>query len=159
LLWNCAARRIEAGGPGGFNRARWGGEMNVLHETSFQTEPLPRNQEALDGYFGTFFELMRQTLAAGGSELGLAMSLFSLAVSIRATNILEIGRFKGFSTLALASALKFIDTGWDEPAQHKARPDVDYAKLEAPRQRRLVSIDPVPTADAARLIERAGLRG
>jgi len=127
------------------------------HETSFRTEPLPKNLEPLDGYFGTFFELMRQTLAAGGSELGLAMSLFSLAVSTRATNVLEIGRFKGLSTLALASALKFIDAGWEESSHHKQRPDIDYPAFEAPRQRRLISIDPVPTAEATALIERAGL--
>jgi len=127
------------------------------HETTFTTEPLPKNLEPLDGYFGTFFELMRQTLAAGGSELGLAMSLFSLAVSTRATNVLEIGRFKGLSTLALASALKFIDMGWEESSHHKQRPDMDYSAFEAPRQRRLISIDPVPTAEATALIERAGL--
>ncbi|WNC45336.1 hypothetical protein RHI63_01070 [Thermosynechococcus sp. GLH187] len=55
---------------------------------------------------------MRKALVAGGSELGLGMTLFSLAVSIRATRIIEIGRFKGFSTLCLASALRFIDIGW-----------------------------------------------
>jgi len=131
--------------------------MNVSPETTFPTEPLPRNHEPLDGYFGTFFELMRQTLAAGGSELGLAMTLFSLAVSTRATNVLEIGRFKGLSTLALASALKFVDTGWDEAAHLKQRPDMDYPAFEAPRKRRLVSIDPFPTAEATALIERAGL--
>ena len=131
--------------------------MIARHETSFTTEPLPKNLEPLDDYFGTFFQLMRQTLAAGGSELGLAMSLFSLAVSTRAASVLEIGRFKGLSTLALASALKFIDTGWQESAHHKQRPDIDYAAFEAPRQRRVISIDPVPTKEAADLIERAGL--
>lgn len=131
--------------------------MIACHETSFTTEPLPKNLEPLDDYFGTFFQLMRQTLAAGGSEFGLAMSLFSLAVSTRAASVLEIGRFKGLSTLALASALKFIDTGWQESAHHKQRPDIDYAAFEAPRHRRVISIDPVPTKEAADLIERAGL--
>jgi predicted O-methyltransferase YrrM len=131
--------------------------MNVSPEQMMSTEPLPKNREPLDGYFGTFFELMRGSLASGGSELGLAMTLFSLAVSIRAASIVEVGRFKGFSTLALASALKFVDAGWDEPAQHKQRPDVNYATFEAPKPRRVISIDPFPTEEATRLIERAGL--
>jgi hypothetical protein len=131
--------------------------MNVAPETTFLNELRPKNFEPLDGYFGTFFELMRQTLAAGGSELGLAMTLFSLAVSTRATNVVEIGRFKGLSTLALARALKFVDTGWDEASRLKQRPDIDYPAVEAPRKRRLMSIDPFPTEEATTLIERAGL--
>lgn len=132
--------------------------MPVSDEQLMPTEALPANQAPLDPYFGTFLQLLRQTLSSGGSELGLPMTLFSLAVSIRAAHIVEIGRFKGLSTLALASALKFIDIGWDEPAQHKQRPDIDYAALEAPRPRRVVSIDPFPTVEAATLIDQAGLR-
>jgi hypothetical protein len=131
--------------------------MSVSVEQLFANEALPKNLGPLDGYFGTFFQLMRQSLAAGGSELGVSMTLFSLAVSIRAANIVEIGRFKGLSTLALAGALKFNDLGWDEPAQHKQRPDVDYTGFEAPRPRRVISIDPNPTEDATHLIEQAGL--
>jgi hypothetical protein len=134
--------------------------MKLSTEQQFEllrAETLPKNLEPLDGYFGSFFELMRQTLAAGGSEFGLAMTLFSLAVSTRATNVLEIGRFKGLSTLALASALKFIDVGWEESLHHKQRPDVDYETFEAPRARRVISIDPYPTVEATALIERAGL--
>jgi hypothetical protein len=85
------------------------------------TEGLPKNLEPLDGYFGTFFEFLRRGLASGGSELGLPLTLFSLAVSTRASSLVEIGRFKGLSTVALASALKFNDIGWDEPQQHKQR--------------------------------------
>ena len=126
-------------------------------EQLMPTEALPKNLEATDGYFGRFFDLLRRSLASGGSELGLPLTLFSLAVSTRASHLVEIGRFKGLSTLALASALKFNDTGWDEPRQHKQRPDVDYAALEKPRQRRLISVDPFPTEEARRVIEEAGL--
>ncbi|HEY7791068.1 MAG TPA: class I SAM-dependent methyltransferase [Vicinamibacterales bacterium] len=126
-------------------------------EQRMPTEALPKNREPLDGYFGRFFELLRGGLASGGSELGLPMTLFSLAVSTRATQLVEIGRFKGLSTVALASALKFNDIGWDEPRQHKQRPGMDYAAFEAPRRRRLVSIDLCPTAEATEAIEQAGL--
>ena len=126
-------------------------------EQRMHTERLPKNLEAMDPYFGRFFGLMRGALASGGSELGLAMTLFSLAVSIRAAHIVEIGRFRGLSTLALASALKFNDIGWDEPEQHKQRPDVRYDLLEGPQSRRLLSIDPFPTEEADRLVAEAGL--
>lgn len=131
--------------------------LNVSCEQLMPTEDLPKNLEPLDGYFGTFFEFLRRGLASGGSELGLPLTLFSLAVSTRASSLVEIGRFKGLSTVALASALKFNDIGWDEPQQHKQRPDVNYAAFEAPRQRRLVSIDPFPTREATQVIEEAGL--
>jgi predicted O-methyltransferase YrrM len=131
--------------------------MRVSDEQLMPTERLSKNLQPLDGYFGPFFQLMRESLATGGSELGLPMTLFSLAVSIRAASIVEIGRFKGLSTLALASALRFIEIGWEEPAHNKQRPDVDYLAHEGPRQRRVVSIDPFPTQEAADLITRAGL--
>ncbi len=126
-------------------------------EQRMRTENLPRNLEAVDPYFGPFFTFMRRSLSSGGSELGLAMTLFSLGVSIRAAQIVEIGRFKGMSTLALASALRFNDMGWDEPEQHRQRPDVPYQLLEGPRTRRLISIDPFPTTEADRVIAEAGL--
>ncbi|XFA72423.1 class I SAM-dependent methyltransferase [Thermosynechococcaceae cyanobacterium Okahandja] len=131
--------------------------MSFSPESLMATEPLHQNQEAMDSYFGSFFGLMRKALVAGGSELGLGMTLFSLAVSIRASRIIEIGRFKGFSTLCLASALRFIDVGWQEPQQHKQRPDIDYKDWEAPKQRQLLSIDPFPTQEAADLIVAAKL--
>ena len=62
-------------------------------EYYMQTEFLGQNQEKMDAYFGAFFELMRTALVAGGSEFGLGMTLFSLAVSIKAEKIIEIGRF------------------------------------------------------------------
>ena len=79
--------------------------MSYSAEQLMQTEFLPKNHEKIDDYFGTFFEYMRRSLASGGSELGLGMTLFSLIVSTRSTRIIEIGRFKGFSTLCIASAL------------------------------------------------------
>jgi predicted O-methyltransferase YrrM len=85
------------------------------------------------------------------------VSLFSLAASIRATVIIEIGRFKGFSTLALAGALRFLDIGWDEPLQHKQRPDVDYSRIEGRKSRRLYSIDPYPDPEALGVLQEAGL--
>lgn len=132
--------------------------MSVSPEYLMRTEFLAKNQEKMDSYFGEFFSLMRRALVAGGSELGLGMTLFSLAVSIRASRIVEIGRFKGFSTLCLASALRFIDVGWQEPQQHKQRPDIDYAEWEAPKQRQLLSIDPFPTQEAEDLIAEANLK-
>ncbi|AXY68498.1 class I SAM-dependent methyltransferase [Thermosynechococcus sichuanensis E542] len=131
--------------------------MSFSPEYLMTTEALAHNQNKMDGYFGDFFGLMRKALVAGGSELGLGMTLFSLAVSIRATRIIEIGRFKGFSTLCLASALRFIDIGWQEPQQHKQRPDVDYSEFEAPKKRQLLSIDPFPTKEAEELILEANL--
>lgn len=131
--------------------------MNYSPEQRMRTEFLPENSEPMDRYFGNFFELMRRSLVAGGSELGLGMTLFSLAVSIKAVKIIEIGRFKGFSTLCLASALKFLDIGWQEPLQHKQRPDIDYSNLEEPQKRLLVSIDPFPTEEATNLIQEAEL--
>jgi predicted O-methyltransferase YrrM len=131
--------------------------VNQSFEQQMQTELLPKNQEVMDGYFGSFFQFMRQSLVSGGSEFGLGMTLFSLAVSIRANTIIEIGRFKGFSTLCLASALRFLEIGWQEPRQHKQRPDIDYEAFEAPRSRRLISIDPFPTEEAQTLIQEANL--
>ncbi|URR36064.1 class I SAM-dependent methyltransferase [Thermosynechococcus sp. HN-54] len=131
--------------------------MSFSQEYLMTTEPLTDNQKRMDGYFGNFFGLMRRSLVAGGSELGLGMTLFSLAVSIRATRIIEIGCFKGFSTLCLASALRFIDIGWQEPQQHKQRPDIDYREFEAPKKRQLLSIDPFPTKEAEELIAEANL--
>lgn len=125
---------------------------------SFVTESLPRNEEPVDPYFGKMWGLLRRSLVAGGSEFGLGAMLFSLAVSIQARTVVEIGRFKGFSTLALASALRFLEeVGWDEPAQHKQRPDIDYTRLQANHERVLISVDPAPTPEASALIKEAGL--
>jgi predicted O-methyltransferase YrrM len=131
--------------------------VNQSFEQQMPTEFLHKNQEAMNAYFGSFFQLMRQSLVSGGSELGLGMTLFSLAVSIRASTIIEIGRFKGFSTLCLASALRFLEIGWQEPRQHKQRPDINYDAFENPNSRRLISIDLFPTEEAIKLIQEANL--
>lgn len=126
-------------------------------EQHFPTDPtLTSNQEPLGSYFGEFLSLLRASLAPGGSEFGLGLTLFSLAVSTRAANCLEIGRFKGFSTLALASACKLQDIGWKEPQLAEQRPGIDYVAL-AKAPRRVISIDPFPTKEADELLERAGL--
>ena len=131
--------------------------MQYSPEQQMQTEVLPKNREEVDAYFGSFFQFMRSSLAAGGSEFGLGTTLFSLVISIKAVKIIEIGRFKGFSTLAIASALKFLDIGWEEPLQHKQRPDMNYQEFEQPKQRKLFSIDPFPTEEAFTLIQNADL--
>lgn len=130
---------------------------NFSPEQKMQTEFISKNYQKPDNYFGEFFSYMKQSLVAGGSELGLGMTLFSLAVSIKATRIIEIGRFKGFSTLCLASALKFIDIGWQEPQQHQQRPDINYDVIENPGAGLLISIDPFPTIEAQNLITRTNL--
>jgi glycosyltransferase involved in cell wall biosynthesis/predicted O-methyltransferase YrrM len=126
-------------------------------EQTFPLADLPRNNEPMDPYFGQFIGLLRRSLANGGSEMGLGLSLFSLAASIRAATVIEIGRFKGFSTLALASALRLLDIGWDEAPISKERPEIDYATFEGPRKRRLFSIDPFPTPEAKALLAEADL--
>jgi predicted O-methyltransferase YrrM len=131
--------------------------MNASMESRFRQQCLPINQALMDPFFGDLFSLMRRSLSAGSSELGLGMSLFSLVVSIRAANVVEIGRFRGFSTLCLASGLRMVDLGWQEPSHNKQRPDVDYPFHEGPRKRTLISIDPHPTQEAIDLIEEANL--
>lgn len=130
-------------------------KSGLSQEQMMEAEDL--TQTPADPYFGPFLNELRQALSVGGSELGLGLSLFSLAVSIRAATIIEIGRFKGFSTLALAGALKFIDDGWQEPEQHKQRPDMDYDRFEKAHTYRLFSIDPHPTGEALERIQKAGL--
>jgi hypothetical protein len=112
-------------------------------------EPLP--------YFGEFLSLLRREVQPGGSELGLGMCLFSLAASIRAACVVEIGRFRGFSTLALAGAMKWNALGWKEPPEAAQRPDVNYDAFHAPKKHRVVSIDKFPDPAAPALIEEAGL--
>jgi predicted O-methyltransferase YrrM len=131
--------------------------MSVSLEARFRQHRLPLNQARMDPFFGDFFRLMRKSLSAGSSEFGMGMSLFSLVVSIRAANVVEIGRFRGFSTLCLASGLRLVDLGWQEPAHNKQRPDVDYPYHEGPRKRTLISIDPHPTQEAIDLVEEANL--
>jgi Methyltransferase domain len=121
------------------------------------TEILTHNQESVGNYFGTFFDYMRSSLVSGGSEFGLGITLFSLVVSTRSKRLIEIGRFKGFSTLCLASALKFLDIDWQEPAQHKQRPDINYQVFENSQKGKLLSIDPFPTEEAEKLIKETNL--
>lgn len=126
-------------------------------EKEFSQEILLGNHRSFDPFYGPFFKHLRASLSDGGSEFGLAMTLFSLVVTTQAQDIIEIGRFRGFSTLALAGGLRFLDEGWQEPVQHQQRPDVNYAELHAPKPRKLISIDPIPTKEAETLICETGL--
>ena len=122
------------------------------HEKQFPVQSLPRNQQPMDPFFGGFMGALRAAIEPGSSEFGLGLSLFSLAVSINARCMVEIGRFRGFSTFALSSALRFLEIGWDEPGHHCIRPDVDYVEFSLPCKRELYSIDPVPLPEAERLL-------
>src|ERR1700687_5189856 len=95
-----------------------------------------RSPEEL-AYFGQFTDALNAGLTERGSEFVLGLTLFSLLVSIRAERAIEIGRFQGFSTLALAGALRFCDWGWDEHPSHRQRShEIDYEVLEAPKLRK-----------------------
>ena len=126
-------------------------------EQHMAQEDLAENRQPLPPEFGSYLSLLRGALCVGGSEFGLGLMLMSLTASIRAANIAEIGRFRGFSTLALAAGLALADAGWREPLAARQRPDIDYNRLLNPRKRRLVSIDPSPTPEADALIAEAGL--
>jgi FkbM family methyltransferase len=132
--------------------------LSTSPEATFPDDPaMTANKEPLGPFFGEMLSLLRTSLAPGGSELGLGLMLFSLAASTRAANIVEIGRFKGFSTLALAAALKLQDIGWQECASGEQRPDVDYPALKAKRPRQVISIDPFPMKEADELLTKADL--
>ena len=111
----------------------------------------------MSDFFGPFLDMLCRAPQLGGSEFELGLSLFSLAVNLKARRIIEIGRFTGFSTLALAGALKFIDEGWPVPEAQKQRPDVDYQALLSPGPRKLFSVDPLPRPEAVQRIDAAGL--
>lgn len=109
-------------------------------------------------FFGSFFSEIDRQLVALGSEYGLGLTLFSLTVSIQARTIIEIGRFKGFSTFAFAAALRFLDEGhMHHPVAHRQRPDVDYAGLEATCRRMVISIDLTLQPEVMPMLSRWGL--
>lgn len=109
----------------------------------------------IDPFLGDGLSLLRGALADGGSEFGTGLMLFSLATAIQARELVEIGRFQGFSTLALAMACRLQDLGWQEPARAEQRPDVDYRAVKPPP--RVVSIDPVARPEAEALLAQADL--
>jgi hypothetical protein len=100
-----------------------------------------------NNYFG-FLTQFGGYLCQNSSEIGLQVMLFALAVSIQAENIIEIGRFKGSSTLALASALLFLDTKMIDVNEHCQRKDIDYQRLNNYIERKLYTIDPSPQGEA-----------
>jgi predicted O-methyltransferase YrrM len=130
---------------------------HLVHETDVLPQQLPRNCAPMDPFFGSFLGAMRKAIEPCSSEFGLGLSLFSLAVSINASTIVEIGRFRGFSTFALAGALRFLEIGWDEPARHLIRPDVNYVSALQPRDRKLYSVDNLPLPEAESLLAEHGL--
>ena len=90
--------------------------------------------------------------------MGLALTLWSLVVSTRGRILLEVGRFRGFSTLALAGALRFLEEeNWEEPTMHKQRPDVAYPELERAGGRILHSVDRFPHKEAYATVRRNNL--
>jgi Methyltransferase domain len=52
----------------------------------------------------------------------------------------------------LASALRFLEIGWEEPGHHCSRPDVDYVAMSLARDAKVISIDPVPLPEAEQLL-------
>lgn len=129
-------------------------------EQKFTPLRLERNHKPMDGFFGDFFGRLREGIQAGGSEFGLGLSLFSLVVSTRAESVVEIGRFKGFSTFAIASALKFLtENSWEETPGAKQRPGFNYEEFEkVGGVRKVYSIDPFPTPEAVAYIENNDLK-
>jgi predicted O-methyltransferase YrrM/tetratricopeptide (TPR) repeat protein len=130
-------------------------------ESQMVAEDIPKNREPVPSEWGGdagWLATLRRSLAVGGSEYGLFLQLWSLAVSIRASNILEIGRFKGASTFALAKALQFLDeVDWQEPKAAEQRPEVDYAKHTSKKRRKVVSVDPCPMPEAEALLKEGGV--
>jgi predicted O-methyltransferase YrrM len=126
-------------------------------EMTMRQENLAINKEPFPPEFGSHLALLRSSLSVGGSEMGLGLMLRAIVASTRASLVVEIGRFQGFSTLALASGVAMVDAGWKEPMAAHQRPDVNYAQLLAKKKRRVVSIDPFPTKEADELLSQARL--
>jgi len=122
-------------------------QLSKIHETSCDDSV----------YFGEFCRSLKDSRTPLGSELGLGMMLFALVVSTRAEKVIEIGRFKGFSTLAITSGLRFIEWGWEECHEALQRPEIDYEDLHRPRQRMLYSIDVNETVHARQVIDKNNL--
>jgi predicted O-methyltransferase YrrM len=108
-------------------------------------------------YFGRFFDELVKAQQHGGSELATALNLFSLTYAVKASKVVEIGRYKGFSTLALASALQLLDSGWKDKQEMQCRPEVNYGDLEGDKERLIWSVDPVMQPETPLLISRLGL--
>lgn len=133
-----------------------------LHQTATPIETddihyVLREYES-DHYFGSFFDAMRAFPSHGSSEFAVGPALFAFVVGINAKTVIEVGRFTGFSTLALAGALRFLDSvTWSIPEVQKQRPDVDYGKFLDKTDRIVISVDPDNSYDVAGKMETAGL--
>ena len=109
-------------------------------------------------YFGEFLGHMQQAVHTGGSELAVGLELFSRTAGSRAKTVLETGRYRGFSGLAIAGGLRLLDDGWQDPDTFRGRPDVDYAQHEATVDDRILySVDPLVDPAADELWAKAGV--
>lgn len=127
-----------------------------IGELSFAPQRIEKNLVATG--FGPIFDQFRKNIAAGGTELGTMISLFSVTVATRAETVVEIGRYRGASTYALGMALKFLNSGWKEsPAAHQ-RPGIDYRRLEDHFiDRRLFSIEKYPLPEVHEMVNEQEL--
>lgn len=126
----------------------------IVEQVEVQT---PASPDA-DHYFGTFFDFLKSMPAHGSSEFATGPSLFALATAINAKTIIEIGRYTGFSTVALAGALRFLDDAeWRIPDCQYQRPDVNYKEFLAPAVRKLISVDLNPNFAAELAVKAADL--
>ena len=115
---------------------------------------IPVCKGADEEYFGHFLSTLKNLPCELSSEFGLGLVLFSLVVNTRAQNVIEIGRFRGFSTFAIASGLRFLDSGFKVPQAYCQRKwEIDYKDLHLPKKRMLYSIDPVPMEEVYELID------
>jgi hypothetical protein len=70
-----------------------GRTVPISCESQMPADPrLVANQDHLGPFFGDFLSLLRSQLAPGGSEFGAGLMLFSLATSMKAQEIVDIGR-------------------------------------------------------------------
>jgi hypothetical protein len=112
-------------------------------------------------FFGDLLKEFRRQLAPGSGEMALSMTLFALVVSIRAKHVLELGRYKGATTFAIASALKLLtEEPWEEPAWAKVQGAArDYPSFEAVGGvRKVYSVDPKPMPEAVEILGRYDLK-
>ncbi len=110
--------------------------------------------------FGEMLGELRKQIQPGAGEYGYAVSLFSLVVATRARHVLEIGRHKGMTTLALACACKLTtEEPWAESAWAKVKQGFPYSKFEeVGGVRKVYSVDPSPMPEAVTLLDRYGLK-
>ena len=125
-------------------------------EATLPTEELPKNTGPFAHDLEKRFSALRSALAPGGTEMGALLFLTSLVASTRAARVCEIGRFRGLSTVALATGLALADESWTD-AGGRPRPDVDYDTLLGSQDRKLFSVERFPDPAADELLRKTGL--